>query len=156
MLCPRRNRVYRSHSALSGDILHRPDRSIGYRFPCITVPIKSAASLRTQLVSWLHAAAPSLPAEFGNTESIHPKALGPLGDLNTSSQDVSSGPILAPREALQRLKQGCELQARTQCDNPTRKMNEKRKATEKGPKEEGSMVAHACHLSTKEAEWRHG
>lgn len=103
------------------------------------------------LVSWLHAAAPSLPM-FGNTESIHPKASGPLGVKDTSSQDVGSGPVLAPREALQRLKQGCELQARTQCGNPTRKLNEKGKATEKGPKEEGSVVAHACHLSTQEAE----
>lgn len=151
-LCPRRNHVYRSHLALSGDVLHSRDWFIGYRFPCIIIPItSSAASLQTQLVSWLHAAAPSLPM-FGNTESIHPKASGPLGVLNTSSQDVSSGPVLAPREALQRLKQDCELQARTQCDNPTRKLNEKGKATEKGPKEEGSVVAHACHLSTQEAE----
>lgn len=77
-------------------------------------------SLQTQLVSWLHAAAPSLPAVSGNTESIPPKVSGPLGVLNTTSQDVSSGQVLTPREALQRLKQGCEFQATPQCDNPTR------------------------------------
>lgn len=61
----------------------------------------------------------------------------------SSSQDVSSSPALDPREALQRLKQGREFQARTQDDTPTRKMNEEGKATEKGPKEEGGVVAHA-------------
>lgn len=88
----------------------------------------SAASLHTQFVSWLHAATPSLPAALGNTESIHPKVSGPLGVLKTSSQDVSRSPVLAPREVLRRLKQGCEFQARTQGNNPTRKMKGAKRA----------------------------